>query len=79
MNADLARKSQFLFGPRLIGKTTWTNESLTDARFRFNLLDRNLSRRLMEEHPMKTDDGIEVLPFNTFLSELWSDKLITCS
>lgn len=38
-----------------------------------------LSRYILvcrEKYPLKTDDGIEILPYETFLEELWNDNLI---
>ena len=43
---DLARKSQFLFGPRQTGKTSWIREELIGVRYRFNLLDKKLVKAL---------------------------------
>lgn len=44
--ASLSRKSQFLFGPRQTGKTTWIDKELGDIAFRFNLLEGSTYRRL---------------------------------
>lgn len=46
MTGSLARKSQFLFGPRQTGKTMWMDNELTTAAFRFNLLESNTYQRL---------------------------------
>ncbi len=46
---SLDRKSQFLFGPREIGKTTWMNRELEDVAYRFNLLESRLCQRLMRD------------------------------
>ena len=43
---DLARKSQFLFGPRQTGKTSWIREELIGVRYHFNLLDKKLVKAL---------------------------------
>ncbi len=49
INHDLERKSQFLFGPRQTGKTSWIMEELEGVRFRFNLLDKKLVKALMDD------------------------------
>ena len=46
ISADLERKSQFLFGPRQTGKTTWIMNELKDVVFRFNLLESSTYMRL---------------------------------
>ena len=46
---DLERKSQFLFGPRQTGKTSWIREELDGVRYRFNLLDKKLVKALMDD------------------------------
>ena len=46
---DLERKSQFLFGPRQTGKTSWIREELDGVRYRFNLLDKKLVKALQED------------------------------
>ena len=43
---DLERKSQFLFGPRQTGKTSWIREELDGVRYHFNLLDKKLVKAL---------------------------------
>ena len=43
---DLERKSQFLFGPRQTGKTSWIREELDGVSYRFNLLDKKLVKAL---------------------------------
>ena len=46
---DLERKSQFLFGPRQTGKTSWIREELDGVSYRFNLLDKKLVRALQDD------------------------------
>lgn len=63
INRDLNRKSQFLFGPRQTGKTSWIREELDGVRYRFNLLDKKLVKAL-ENDPalfggMLKREGIE--------------------
>lgn len=45
----LERKSQFLFGPRQTGKTSWIKEELDGVRYRFNLLDKKLVKALDDD------------------------------
>ena len=49
INHDLERKSQFLFGPRQTGKTSWIKEELEGVRYRFNLLDKKLVKSLQDD------------------------------
>ena len=46
---DLERKSQFLFGPRQTGKTSWIREELDGVSYRFNLLDKKLVKALQND------------------------------
>ena len=46
---SLSRKSQFLFGPRQAGKTTWMEEELENVAFRFNLLEGQTYQRLARD------------------------------
>ena len=46
---DLGRKSQFLFGPRQTGKTSWIREELDSVNYRFNLLDKKLVKALQDD------------------------------
>ena len=46
---SLSRKSQFLFGPRQTGKTTWMEEELENVAFRFNLLEGQTYQRLARD------------------------------
>ena len=46
INHDLERKSQFLFGPRQTGKTSWIRNELAGVCYRFNLLDKKLVKAL---------------------------------
>ena len=46
---DLERKSQFLFGPRQTGKTSWIREELDGVSYRFNLLDKKLVKALQDD------------------------------
>ena len=46
INHDLERKSQFLFGPRQTGKTSWIRNELAGVCYHFNLLDKNLVKAL---------------------------------
>lgn len=46
ISKPLGRKSQFLFGPRQTGKTTWIDTELNDAVFHFNLLDSSVYSRI---------------------------------
>lgn len=48
INHDLERKSQFLFGPRQTGKTSWIREELGGVRYHFNLLDKKLVKALQD-------------------------------
>ena len=48
INHELERKSQFLFGPRQTGKTSWIKEELGGVRYRFNLLDKKLVKSLQD-------------------------------
>ena len=49
LSHDLSRKSQFLFGPRQTGKTSWIREELSDVSYRFNLLDKKLVKALEDD------------------------------
>lgn len=49
LSKRLARKSQFLFGPRMTGKTTWMKNELEGVRFHFNLLEGGLYQRLLAD------------------------------
>ena len=46
---DLERKSQFLFGPRQTGKTSWIREELDGVNYHFNLLDKKLVKALQDD------------------------------
>lgn len=46
---DLERKSQFLFGPRQTGKTSWIREELDGVSYCFNLLDKKLVKALQDD------------------------------
>ena len=49
LDNELSRKSQFLFGPRQTGKTSWIREQLDGVRYRFNLLDKKLEKALYND------------------------------
>ena len=49
ISRDLERKSQFLFGPRQTGKTSWIREELKGVCYRFNLLDKKLVKTLQDD------------------------------
>ena len=69
IEGDLKRKSQFLFGPRQTGKTSYIKEELEGVRYRFNLLDKKLLKALEEDPALfsgilkreKIDNGIVVI------------------
>ncbi len=49
IEGSLSRKSQFLFGPRKTGKTTWMEKELKDVAIRFNLLESQIYMRLAND------------------------------
>lgn len=57
----------FLWGPRQVGKTTLLRQCYPDA-FWVDLL--------LEPQPLRADDGIEILPLDDFLDQLWSGALL---
>ena len=65
----LSRKSQFLFGPRQTGKTSWIENELENVLHRFNLLEATLYKRLASDPSYMSqvlrqkgiDDGLVVI------------------